>query len=276
VLPTVAAVRERLCGEPSVAFVPTMGNLHDGHLELVRLAARRAPCVVASIFVNRLQFAPHEDFDRYPRTFQEDCARLEELGVAAVFAPDEPELYPSPQEVLVEPPPLGNILEGEHRPGFFRGVATAVLKLFNIVQPRYAVFGKKDYQQLLVVREMVRQLNLPIEIVAGETCRDSDGLALSSRNKYLNSAERREAPRLYSTLVWIKKELESGNQDYRGLEKAARSNLDKSGWSVDYVALQQQATLGPAQPGDRALVALGAARLGATRLIDNVEVFLGT
>jgi len=275
VLPTVASVRERLADERSVAFVPTMGNLHEGHLELVRIAARQAPCVVVSIFVNRLQFAPHEDFDRYPRTFREDCAALEKLGVAGVFAPDEAELYPSPQQVLVEPPPVGNTLEGEFRSGFFRGVATVVLKLFNILQPQFAVFGKKDYQQLFVVREMVRQLNLPMEIVPGETCRDSDGLALSSRNKYLNSAQRKEAPRLYSTLLWVKKELESGNRDFRGLEKTARSNLDNCGWNVDYVALQQQATLGPAQPGDRALVVLGAARLGATRLIDNVEVCLG-
>lgn len=276
VLPTVSSVREWLGHVPSVAFVPTMGNLHEGHLELVRVAARHAPCVVASIFVNRLQFAPHEDFHRYPRTFQEDCAQLEKLGVAGVFAPDEAELYPRPQQVLVEPPPVGNILEGEFRPGFFRGVATVVLKLFNIIRPQFAVFGKKDYQQLFVVREMVRQLNLPIEIVAGETCRDSDGLALSSRNKYLNSAERNEAPRLHSTLLWVKKELESGNRDFRGLEKSAHDNLDKSGWNVDYVALQQQTTLDPAHPGDQALVVLGAAKLGATRLIDNVEVFLGT
>lgn len=274
IAPTIAETRALLGGGGEVAFVPTMGNLHEGHLALVRTARRLAPRVAASIFVNRLQFAPHEDFDRYPRTFADDCAKLEALGVDLVFAPDERELYPAPQQVLVEPSPVAGILEGEFRPGFFRGVATVVLKLLNIVQPRYAVFGKKDYQQLFIVREMVRQLDLPVEIVAGETERAPDGLALSSRNQYLGPVERAEAARLYKTLQWVKAEVEDGNRDFRGLEAQAMKNLDEYRWNVDYVALRQQATLAPAEPGDREMVVLAAARLGATRLIDNVEVFL--
>ncbi|HSD60171.1 MAG TPA: pantoate--beta-alanine ligase [Burkholderiales bacterium] len=274
VAPTIAEARTLLSGRGDVAFVPTMGNLHEGHLALARIARERAPVVAASIFVNRLQFAPHEDFGRYPRTFAEDCAKLERLGVDVVFAPDEQELYPRPQQVLVDPPPVGNTLEGEFRPGFFRGVTTVVLKLFNIVQPRFAVFGKKDFQQLFIVREMVRQLDLPVEIIGGETERARDGLALSSRNQYLTPAERAEAPRLYETLQWVKARAEAGHRDYRGIEARAKKNLDECGWNVDYVALRQQGSLEPAGPGDRDLVVLAAARLGGTRLIDNVEVFL--
>jgi pantoate--beta-alanine ligase len=272
IAPTIAEARALLRGGPDVAFVPTMGNLHEGHLALVRIARGLAPRVAASIFVNRLQFAPHEDFDRYPRTFAEDCAKLESLGVDLVFAPDEGELYPRPQVVMVEPSPVGGVLEGEFRPGFFRGVATVVLKLFNIIQPRFAVFGKKDYQQLFLVREMVRQLNLPVEIVAGETARAPDGLALSSRNQYLTPGERAEAAKLYETIQWVKSEVEAGDRNFRALEEKARKILDECGWNVDYVAVRQQATFAPAQPGDRELVVLAAARFGATRLIDNVEV----
>lgn len=268
----IAALRERLAGHRQVAFVPTMGNLHEGHLALVRLAANHGRPVVVSIFVNPLQFGPREDFASYPRTLEEDCEKLRELDVDLVFAPDMEEMYPVPQTFVVEPPRLGQILEGEFRPGFFRGVATVVLKLFNIVQPRWAVFGKKDYQQLLVVREMVRQFNLPIEIVAGETVRAPDGLALSSRNGYLSDAERAEAPRLYATLREIARAIEAGTRDFRALEQRARDRLDKAGWQVDYVAVQQRPSLEPAQPGDRELVALAAARLGKTRLIDNLEI----
>lgn len=268
----IAALRERLAGHRQVAFVPTMGNLHEGHLALVRLAASHGRPVVVSIFVNPLQFGPREDFASYPRTLEEDCEKLRELDVDLVFAPDMEEMYPVPQTFVVEPPRLGQILEGEFRPGFFRGVATVVLKLFNIVQPRWAVFGKKDYQQLLVVREMVRQFNLPIEIVAGETVRAPDGLALSSRNGYLSDAERAEAPRLYATLREIAQAIEAGTRDFRALEQRARDRLDKAGWQVDYVAVQQRPGLEPAQPGDRELVALAAARLGRTRLIDNLEI----
>ncbi|MBI2312044.1 MAG: pantoate--beta-alanine ligase [Betaproteobacteria bacterium] len=272
ILPTIAETRSRLKKEALVAFVPTMGNLHQGHLDLVRIARERAACVAVSIFVNRLQFGPNEDFDRYPRTFAADCAQLERLGVDVVFAPDEKELYPEMQQFLVAPPPVADILEGEYRSGFFRGVVTVVLKLFNIVRPHIAVFGKKDYQQLHIVRGLVRQLALPIEIVAGETLRAPDGLALSSRNQYLSPAERAEAVRLYQALTGVKVAVMAGDADFRGLAEGARKLLDKHGWNVDYVALHKQATLDPAQPGDLDLVVLGAARLGSTRLIDNMEI----
>lgn len=272
VVTTAAALRARLAGQARVAFVPTMGNLHQGHLALVRQARELGAPVVASIFVNPLQFGPSEDFATYPRTFDADCAQLEALGTDVVFAPELAEMYPQPQSFFVTPPPMADTLEGAFRPGFFRGVATVVLKLFNLVQPRVAVFGKKDYQQLAVIRRMVAEFNLPIEVAAGETVRADDGLALSSRNGYLSPAERAEAPRLYRVLAQVKAAVEGGARDYRGLEKEARMTLDKHGWSTDYVALQQQDTLAPAEPGDRALVVLGAARIGKTRLIDNLEI----
>lgn len=275
VIPTIEGLRERLKNERSVGFVPTMGNLHEGHLALCRIARQHAKCIVASIFVNRLQFGPNEDFDKYPRTLADDLGQLQELGVEVVFTPDENALYPEPQQVLVEPPPVADLLEGAFRPSFFRGVATVVLKLFNIVQPQVAVFGKKDYQQLHIVREMVRQLNLLVEIVAGETWRAPDGLALSSRNRYLSAQERAEAVRLHQALLRVKQAVEAGNDDFSGLQEAAKKNLDSHGWKVDYVALQQRITLAAAAPGDRNLVVLGAARLGTTRLIDNLEITVG-
>jgi len=239
-----------------------MGNLHAGHIALVRLARERARHVIASIFVNRLQFAPHEDFDRYPRTFEADCARLAAEGVDLVFAPDERVLYPEPQQYIVEPPPIAGELEGRFRPRFFHGVATVVLKLFNCVQPRIAVFGKKDYQQLHVVRGLIRQFNLPIELVAGETVREADGLALSSRNGFLSGAERAEAPRLARLLRRV-----AG-----GLAPAeASAELSRAGWQPDYVEIRRQSDLAPPAAGDSARVVLAAARLGATRLIDNLE-----
>lgn len=274
VIPGIAALRHRLAPHRNLSFVPTMGNLHAGHLDLVRIAREHGSPVVVSIFVNPLQFGPAEDFGSYPRTLQQDLEQLEALAVDVVFTPDQNELYPVPQQVMVEPPPESHILEGEFRPGFFRGVATVVLKLFNIVQPRYAVFGKKDYQQLFVVKEMVRQLDLPIRVVAGETVRAPDGLALSSRNAYLSPGERAEAPRLYGVLLHIKQALESGERDLRGIKAKAKKMLDSRGWKVDYVALHQRATLAPAGPDDRELVVLAAARLGSTRLIDNIEVTL--
>ena len=244
-------------------FVPTMGSLHEGHLSLVRLARQHAGVVTASIFVNRLQFQPSEDFDRYPRTFDRDCRLLEAEGVELLFAPDETVLYPDPQTVIVHPGPLGAELEGRFRPGFFDGVSTIVLKLFNAVQPSVAVFGKKDYQQLIVVRHMVRQLNLPIEIVAGETVREADGLALSSRNAYLSTAERAKAPHLNQVLRAVA----------TGAASAARGRqeLADDGWRPDYIEVRRRADLAVLQDGDRELVVLGAARLGGTRLIDNVE-----
>jgi len=280
VLHTVAALRAALASAPRPAFVPTMGNLHAGHLALVRQAraqaAPRAAPVVASIFVNRLQFAPHEDYARYPRTLAADCALLEREGCDLVYAPDEREMYPEPQGVLVQPPAaLADILEGHFRAGFFTGVCTVVLKLLNQVQPAAAVFGKKDYQQLLVVRTMLRQLALPVEILAGETARDADGLALSSRNGYLSAAERAEAPRLQRTLQGLARALCAGPHDaasLAALEREACATLAAHGWAPDYVAVRRRADLQPPAAADEPLVVLAAARLGATRLIDNLEV----
>lgn len=274
ILRTVAELRAHLAARQPVVFVPTMGNLHEGHLSLVRLARSRGGCVVASIFVNRLQFGPAEDFDTYPRTFDSDCAGLADAGVDVVFAPDERQIYPEPQEFRVAPPAIGDALEGEFRPGFFGGVATVVLKLFNIVQPRVAVFGKKDYQQLMIVRSMVTQLNLPIEIVAGETIRAADGLALSSRNNYLTESQRAEAPRLHRALAEIAGRLSAGERDFEKLEQTATADLRGAGWRPDYVSVRKQADLRSPGRTDRELVVLGAAWLGATRLIDNLEVNL--
>lgn len=257
-----------------ISFVPTMGNLHEGHLALVRIAKARGGCAVASIFVNRLQFAPHEDFDRYPRTFEADCAKLAAEAVDVCFAPDEKELYPGTQEFLIEPPALAQQLEGEYRPGFFRGVSTVVLKLFNIVQPQVAVFGKKDYQQQFIVRNMVRQLDLPIEIVSGATVREADGLALSSRNHYLTRDERSKAPHLYRTLERIRDRLVSGRRDFSILEAEGRKELDLDQWNTDYVAVRKQADLQSPSAADRYLVVMAAATLGRTRLIDSVEFTL--
>jgi pantoate--beta-alanine ligase len=248
-----------------------MGNLHDGHIALMRLARDYGTCVVASIFVNRLQFGPNEDFDHYPRTFEPDCDKLRACGVDVLFAPDESELYPEPQIFRVETSALGDMLEGEFRPGFFKGVATVVLKLLNIVQPQAAVFGRKDYQQLLVIRHMVRQLALPIHIVAGDTARAPDGLALSSRNAYLSARERAEATRLYATLVELAAELNKGRRDFPTLKAESIKKLDNNQWKTDYVAVRKQADLQFPAASDRDLVVLGAAWLGKTRLIDNIE-----
>jgi pantoate--beta-alanine ligase len=271
VVHTIAGLRHALAGATDTAFVPTMGNLHDGHLALVRRAKERGGPVVASVFVNRLQFAPHEDFDTYPRTLERDCELLRTVGCNLVFAPGEAELYPVPQGFHVQPPAaLADILEGHFRPGFFTGVCTVVLKLLNCVQPRTAVFGKKDYQQLMVIRQMVRQLELPVEIVAGETCRADDGLALSSRNGYLGAEQRVEAVALSRELKGVVGALRSGRRDFAALEQAAMDALTARGWRPDYVALRRQADLGA--PAEREpLVVLAAARLGETRLIDNLE-----
>jgi pantoate--beta-alanine ligase len=274
VVSTIADLRARLAGA-EVACVPTMGNLHEGHLALVRIARAHARAVVATLFVNRLQFAPTDDFDKYPRTFDADRERLGREGVDFLFAPDEREMYPEPQGFKVDPPPeLADILEGAFRPGFFRGVCTVVLKLFTIVQPRVAVFGKKDYQQLMIVRSMVRQLALPIAIVPGETVRADDGLALSSRNNYLSAAERKEAPRLYRILTGLARSIASGERAYPRLEGEAMAELRAHRWQPDYVAVRRQSDLQPPAPGDRELVIVAAAKVGATRLIDNREVSL--
>ena len=263
VLRDIEGLRRALSAAGAVAFVPTMGGLHAGHVSLMRIARQSGTSVVASIFVNRLQFLPGEDFERYPRTFERDCAMLEAEGVEFLFAPDETVLYPEAQTFRVHPGPLGELLEGRFRPGFFDGVATVVLKLFNCVQPAAAVFGKKDYQQLMVVRGLVRQLDLPVAIVAAETVREPDGLAMSSRNAYLSAAERAQAPQLYRALQEV-----AGGKINSG--KAVKQ-LAAAGWKPDYVEVRRRGDLAPPQAGDRALVVLAAARLGQTRLIDNLE-----
>ncbi|MBX9298552.1 pantoate--beta-alanine ligase [Chromobacterium piscinae] len=274
IIRTVAEMRAWRKQAGKLAFVPTMGNLHEGHLKLVAAARARAEKVVVSIFVNRLQFGQGEDFDAYPRTFDADCAKLAAAGVDALFFPTERELYPRVrQDFNVEPPHIQDELCGAFRPGHFRGVATVVTKLFNIVQPDLACFGKKDYQQLHVIQAMIADLNSPIEIVPVDTGRAADGLALSSRNGYLSAEERAEAPRLYRNLSMIRDGLLSGSQDYAALENAAREDLAAAGWTVDYVEVRQADTLEIAHAGEKRLVALAAARLGKTRLIDNIEVF---
>jgi pantoate--beta-alanine ligase len=274
VIHSAADLRARLQRVPNNVFVPTMGNLHDGHIQLINIAKPRAACTVVSIFVNRLQFGPREDFDRYPRTLGADAARLEAAGVDVVFLPDEKEIYPEPQTFVVEPSDLQYVLEGAHRPGHFRGVATVVLKLFNLVMPHSAIFGKKDYQQYLVLRDMVRQFALPIEIIPAETVRAPDGLALSSRNMYLSAAERSEAPRLHRVLSAVCEELKSGARDFQRMDQQAMTELSRHGWQPDYVAVRRQADLHPPTELDHDLVVLAAARLGRTRLIDNVELSL--
>ena len=277
IISSIEELRDHLSGQLRTAFVPTMGNLHEGHLSLMRLARKHGDPVVASIFVNRLQFGPNEDFDKYPRTFQSDVEKLEKEGVYILFAPTEKDLYPEPQEFRVRPPDdLGNTLEGEFRPGFFGGVTTVVLKLFSCVRPRVAVFGKKDYQQLMIIRNMSRQFALPTEIIAAETWRADDGLALSSRNMYLSAAERAEAPLLYQTLQHVASEMRAGHLDIFGLEREAMDVLAKRGWNPDYISVRKQMDLQVPSAGDLAqgapLVVLAAAKLGTTRLIDNLEI----
>lgn len=269
---SIPDLRTALKNRGRIVFVPTMGNLHEGHISLMTQARTHGDTVVASIFVNRLQFGPNEDFDKYPRTFKDDGEKLEAVGVDFLFAPTEADLYPEAQQYQVDPPDIQNQLEGQFRPGHFRGVATVVLKLFNIVQPQTAVFGKKDYQQLMVLRNMARQLALPIEIVGGETVRAADGLALSSRNSYLTPAERAEAPRLNRVLRTICHAVQSGERDFTKLEQAAMIELDGRGWKTDYVAIRQQTDLQRPQAGNTELVVLAASRLGTPRLIDNVEI----
>ncbi len=281
---TISDLRAQLRGQLRTAFVPTMGNLHEGHLSLMRLAANHGDPVVASIFVNRLQFAPHEDFDKYPRTLEEDIAKLEKEGVYVLFAPDEREMYPVPQDYRISPPQdLGDILEGEFRPGFFAGVTTVVMKLFQCVQPQVSVFGKKDYQQLMIVRRMCEQFSIPTEIIPGETIREDDGLAMSSRNRYLSPQERQEAVWLSKTLQQVASRVRDGQKamalapaDIADLESAAAQILNQRGWKTDYIAVRRRSDLKPATATDLSephqLVVLAAAKLGATRLIDNLEI----
>jgi pantoate--beta-alanine ligase len=272
IISTVADLRDALSMQRDVGLVPTLGNLHDGHLSLVQAARRRAGLVVVSIFVNPLQFGPNEDFEKYPRTFERDCELLAQAGCDIVFAPSTEQMYPEPQDYKVQPPTeLADILEGQFRPGFFVGVATVVLKLFNMVRPRVAAFGKKDYQQLLVIQNMVRQLALPIEVVAGETVREAGGLALSSRNAYLDDEQRREAAQLYRTLCDAAAQMKAGQTSRENIERAAAEALQARGWRPDYVAIRRRRDL--KVPGSQdPCVILSAARLGATRLIDNIEI----
>ena len=270
-------MRRALKHQHHVALVPTMGNLHAGHLSLVRIAGERGERVVTSIFINRLQFAPQEDFAKYPRTFERDCELLAGSGCDIVFAPTEADVYPEPQQYKVHPPSdLADVLEGAVRPGFFVGVCTVVLKLFNIVQPDFAIFGKKDYQQLLVLRNMVRQLALPVELISAETVRDPRGLALSSRNGYLNESEQTQATQLHEVLETVATATKSGFTDWKALERQAYEFLCARGWQPDYVALRRRGDLREPATGETSqsssLVVLAAARLGATRLIDNVEI----
>lgn len=276
VIHSIAELRRTLARQNQTVFVPTMGNLHEGHLSLVREAKRWGGPVVASVFVNRLQFLPHEDFDRYPRTLARDVELLTGAGCNFVFAPDEAELYPEPQVYKVAPPPaLADILEGEFRPGFFTGVCTVVLKLFQCVQPNVAVFGQKDYQQLKVITEMARQFALPVEVVGAATVRADDGLALSSRNGYLAEAERTEAIALPQALRTLADRAREGDVTLATLEQEAMDALRARGWAPDYLTLRRRTDLLPPSEAERLghepLVALGAARLGATRLIDNIE-----
>lgn len=270
---SIAGLRAARAGLGKVAFVPTMGNLHEGHIALMREAKQRADHVIASIFVNRLQFGPNEDFDRYPRTLAADCERLAAAGVDHVFAPDEAEMYPQPQAYHVDPAPAHvEVLEGATRPGHFRGVCTVVLKLFNIVQPQLALFGRKDYQQVMVLKNMVRDLALPIEVLACDTIRAADGLAMSSRNGYLTPAERTEAPRLYAQLQTIAAAVRGGERDFGSLEQAAMETLAAHAWRPDYVTVRRRDDLQPPSAPEDALVVLAAARIGNTRLIDNLEI----
>lgn len=273
IITSIHELRGQLRGQNRIAFVPTMGNLHEGHLSLVRQARQHGDPVVASIFVNRLQFGLNEDFDSYPRTFETDAAKLEKEGVYVLFAPNEQQMYPQPQEYRIEPPhSLGNILEGQFRPGFFQGVCTVVMKLFSCVQPRVAVFGKKDYQQLMIVRQMCHQFALPIDIISADTVRADDGLALSSRNGYLSSAERQEASFLYQTLFEIRQAIIAGDKNFHTLEQNAMAALQARGWQPDYIAIRAQHDLNLSTDITGPLVILAAARLGKTRLIDNLEI----
>ena len=276
---TIEELRAALAGRGKPAFVPTMGNLHAGHLSLIRIARQHGDVAVASIFVNRLQFLPHEDFDSYPRTWEADCAKLEAEGCGILFAPREKDLYPEPQTFKVQPDPLlADILEGEFRPGFFTGVCTVVMKLFQAVFATTgggaAVFGKKDYQQLMVIRRMARQFALPVEIIAAETARAegvNGGLALSSRNGYLSDEQRVRAMALSQALKALALAARQGGP-LGELEARAMAELRDKGWEPDYLTVRQRGDLlPPANARTGNLVALGAARLGTTRLIDNLE-----
>lgn len=272
VIHSISEIRQVLSNAESVVLVPTMGNLHDGHLSLVRTAKQYGKTVVVSIFVNPIQFGPTEDFDRYPRTLEADCEKLAAIGTDIVFAPSVEEMYAQQQHCFVVPTAGVDCLEGKTRPGHFQGVATVVLKLFNIVQPQAAIFGKKDYQQFRMIESMVQQLNLPIQIVGVPTARAEDGLALSSRNGYLSKEERQEAPWLHAVLQTIRASIAQGETNYEQLISNALDTLRQRGWKPDYIAIRQQQNLAQSATPNTASVVLAAATLGKTRLIDNIEL----
>jgi len=284
---TAQALSQALENQSAIAFVPTMGNLHAGHIQLVELAKSKNACVVVSIFVNPLQFGQNEDLSQYPRTLDDDLEKLRAAGADVVFTPSEQEIYPdfdvetnaTHQNITINLPKLANELCGEVRPGHFSGVATVVLKLFNLVffngaKTKIAIFGKKDFQQLFIIQDMVKALNLPIEIIAGDTKRESDGLAMSSRNGYLTPAQRLEAPRLYRALGLLVDAIKQGRTDFSVLETQTTQFLTQLGWIVDYISIRSAASMQQAASSDRKLVVLGAARQGNTRLIDNIEFTL--
>jgi len=284
IIQTVTELRKALKTEPRIALVPTMGNLHAGHIHLVEIAKQHAQCVVVSIFVNPLQFGPNEDLANYPRTLDADCEKLKAAGADIVFTPAVNEMYPDfnaatndlGQTMTINPPPIANELCGAARPGHFGGVATIVMKLFNMVMPQVAVFGKKDYQQLFIIRELVKQFNLPIQIIAGDTVRESSGLAMSSRNGYLTQAQKTGAAGLNQCLKQVVTQIQQGNTDFAALEKSATHTLNDNGWLVDYISVRSACTLAIATAKDAQLVILAAAKLGNTRLIDNIEFATNT
>lgn len=275
IIKSISEFRAHFNVQTNIALVPTMGNLHAGHLQLINRAKQYSDIVVASVFVNPLQFLPHEDYNTYPRTLDSDCEKLAKLGCTAVFAPNANEMYKNIgedflQTKIVPPTQIADILEGEFRPGFFTGVATVVLKLFNIINPTYAVFGKKDFQQLMVIENMVASLNLPINIIREEIIREDDGLAMSSRNLYLSTSERKLSVELSQTLKLSAQKI--GKLSFCEIENDAIKILNAKGWIVDYISIRRQNDLQTPLPNDKNLIILGAAKIGKTRLIDNLEI----
>lgn len=269
-----AAVRDWRAAGLRVAFVPTMGNLHAGHISLIDRAREHGDRFIASIFVNPMQFGPNEDFNHYPRTPDRDSQMLSEAGCDLMFTPDVREIYPNgaEQATRVDVPEISSMLCGAFRPGHFEGVATIVAKLFNIVEPDVAVFGEKDFQQLTVIRHMTADLCLPVEVIGAPTVRDTDGLAMSSRNQYLTEAERAVAPALYTTLQLAAAQLQNADKPIEVIEREGYQALEKRGLRVDYFSVRRPSDLQPPAPADQALVVLVAARLGRARLIDNVQL----
>lgn len=267
--------KERAAGK-TIGFVPTMGNLHQAHIELVKIAQKNCDVVVVSIFVNPLQFGLNEDWDKYPRTYEADIAKLQAAGCDYLFYPDETEIYPNgmAEQTRVIVPTMTNVLCGASRPGHFEGVTTVVSKLFNIVQPDEAVFGIKDFQQLAVIRRMVEDLCMPVKITAGEIFRESDGLAMSSRNGYITPEERPRVSQLNKSLNWAREEIEQGNRDFLALEAAAIEQIKAAGFKVDYFTISNSRTLQPAAHDDTEITILGAMYTQAARLIDNLSLTL--